>query len=71
LQIEERWDAQGGQATNGYDFAPLFARLEEILAQTPVPPNAIRAADDAPGVGEGSDTTIRIKLNLPGRPKYP
>jgi hypothetical protein len=62
LRIEERWDAQGGQASNGYDFTPLFAQLEEILAHTPIPPNAIRAAEDTPEAGEAPDTSFTARF---------
>ena len=50
LQVQVRHGQNGGQAANSYDFGPLFAQLESLLANDPAPPNAVRAEPRASAV---------------------
>src|SRR5436309_770075 len=59
LVVRARQDVRGGQAANAYDFAPLFARLEEAIAADPPADNAIAAASDPhPGPEEADQSFL-------------
>ncbi len=58
LQIIPRQDANGRQDSNSYDFGPLFARLEALIAADPPPENAIRQDDDPAHPGPDHDTSF-------------
>ncbi len=64
LQVQTRYDASTGrQEANGYDFTPLFARLEAALVATMPEANPIEAdgpMDDEPGVGRDASFVARF-----------
>ena len=56
LTIEARYDMQGRQDTNSYDFAGLFAELEaQIATEAPIP-NAIES-EEPPAASSTGDST--------------
>ncbi len=61
LQMYPRFLESGGQGSNYYDFGSIFARLEEIIAQEPPRPNAIRDGD---GDGDGERPAMQV---VPGQ----
>ncbi len=58
LRILPRQDASGRQDSNSYDFGPLFARLETLIAADPPPENAIRPDDAPTAPGPDHDTSF-------------
>jgi hypothetical protein len=48
LRIYPRYNENGGQSSNYYDFAGLFARMEEILTEEGPLPNPIREGNALP-----------------------
>lgn len=48
LYVYSRQDEKGKRETNAYDFAPLFGRLEELIAAGSPLPNVIRGVGDTP-----------------------
>jgi hypothetical protein len=48
LQVRSNRAAHGGQEADGYDFAPLFARLEALLATRPPTDNSLQGPAEIP-----------------------
>jgi hypothetical protein len=48
LQVRGNRAAHGGQEADGYDFAPLFARLEALLAARPATDNGLQGPAEVP-----------------------
>jgi hypothetical protein len=59
LHVAPRFAANGAQLANRYDFGPLLARLEALLARTPAPPAA--GPDPAPPAAEARDWSFAAR----------
>jgi hypothetical protein len=57
LVVQERHDPTGRRTTNGYDFAHLFAKLEELIRAEPAPANPIQE-EEPPALADESDTSF-------------
>lgn len=61
LHVHAQYGANGGQGANCYDFTPLFAALEALLAADAPPDNPILGDDPPPEEGAGADSSFAAR----------
>jgi hypothetical protein len=71
LEIYPRYGDNGGQSTNYYDFARLFARLEEMIGEELPLPNPIRQRQEQGAPASSASPALLGATRIPGAPGLP